>query len=178
MSVWTEKQIRTLNTVAWIISTLVLLVVLLMRRIKIDTDVDFSFLPPFHSSVNALCGAVLVLALIFIKKGNVSMHKRLMTTAMLLSTVFLISYVVYHITTPEQRYCKFDFSRIVYFVLLISHVVFSALAFPFILFTYIRGLTGQYDRHRKMAKWVFPIWLYICFSGPLCYLMLRPCLDR
>lgn len=172
---WTADKVKQLNQIAWVISIMVLLVVVFMRKIHFETSIDFSFLPAFHSSVNALCGLVLMLAFYYIKKGNVSLHKRCMTTAMILSLVFLISYVLYHTTTPEQKYCKFDFTRTIYFVLLISHVVLAAIAFPFILFTYIRGLTSQFEKHKRMAKWVYPIWLYICFSGPLCYLMLRPC---
>lgn len=173
---WSASEIKKLNTIAWVLSTLILLVVVFMRKIHFDVDVDFRFLPAFHSAVNALCGVVLIIAYIQIRKKNIEAHKKLMSLAMILSAVFLISYVVYHTTTPEQKYCKEGMIRLVYFVLLISHVVLAAFSFPAILFTYIRGLTRQHPAHEKLAKWIFPIWLYICISGPICYLMLRPCM--
>lgn len=174
---WSASSIKRLNVFAYLVSAIVLLVVASMRQIKIESSIDFSFLPAFHSSLNAFCGVLLLIAYFYIRRKNIQAHKRFMTAAIFCSLIFLISYVLYHITTPEVRYCKFGGIRTIYFVLLISHVVLSAFAFPFILFTYIRGLTNQHPSHEKMARWVFPIWLYICFSGPVCYLMLRPCMN-
>lgn len=173
--IWTPKKIKQLNIVASIFSALILLVVVFMRKIHIETNIDFSILPVFHSSLNALAGIVLILAYIQIKKGQIEKHKRLMSTALIMSGVFLVSYVVYHITTPEVRYCGVGLNRYIYFFILITHVILSGISFPFILFTYIRGLTDQRTRHKKLAKIVYPIWLYICFSGPICFLMLYPC---
>jgi len=172
---WTTQEIKRLNIIASVFSVVILLVVVFMRKIHIETSIDFSFLPIFHSSLNALAGIVLVFAYLQIKKGQIQNHKRLMTTALIMSGVFLVSYVLYHITTPEIRYCGVGTIRYVYFLLLISHVVLSGISFPFILFTYIRGLTDQRQRHKKLAKIIFPIWLYICISGPICFLMLYPC---
>lgn len=173
--IWTPQKIKRLNIIASIFSGIILLVVVFMRKIHIDTSIDFSFLPIFHSSLNAMAGIVLILAYIQIKKGQIEKHKQLMSSALIMSGVFLISYVLYHITTPEVRYCGIGLIRYIYFFILITHVVLSGISFPFILFTYIRGLTDQRARHKKLAKIVFPIWLYICFSGPICFLMLYPC---
>ncbi|MBK9107906.1 MAG: DUF420 domain-containing protein [Saprospiraceae bacterium] len=173
---WSNSSIKKLNVFAYLVSAIVLLVVASMRQIKIESSIDFSFLPAFHSSLNAFCGVLLLIAYYFIRMKNIHAHKRFMTAAILCSSAFLISYVLYHVTTPEVRFCKEGGIRTIYFILLISHIVLSAFAFPFILFTYIRGLTHQHPAHERMARWVFPIWLYICFSGPACYLMLRPCM--
>lgn len=173
--IWTPQKIKRLNIIASIFSGIILLVVVFMRKIHIDTSIDFSFLPIFHSSLNAMAGIVLILAYIQIKKGQIEKHKQLMSSALIMSGVFLISYVLYHITTSEVRYCGIGLIRYIYFFILITHVVLSGISFPFILFTYIRGLTDQRARHKKLAKIVFPIWLYICFSGPICFLMLYPC---
>ncbi|MBK8955533.1 MAG: DUF420 domain-containing protein [Saprospiraceae bacterium] len=172
---WSPESVKRLNILAYIITAIVLLVVASMRQIKIESSIDFSFLAGFHSSLNAFTGVLLIIAYIFIRKKNIPRHRQLMSAAMISSLVFLISYVLYHITTPEVRFCKEGAIRTLYFVLLITHIILSALAFPFILFTYIRGLTNQHPAHEKMAKWVFPVWLYICISGPVCYLMLLPC---
>lgn len=165
---------KKLNRWAWAVSAVVLLLVGMMRRVKFELGVDFSFLPPFHASLNALCAIILVVAFWHIKNGRVEQHRKAIYAAMLCSALFLISYVLYHFTTPETRYGGEGTMRMVYFFFLITHVVLAALILPFVLFTFIRAYTGQYERHRKMARWVFPLWLYVAVTGPICYLMLRP----
>lgn len=169
------KLAKRLNFFAYIISVVVLLLVLMMRRIKIDTEIDFTFLPAVYSSLNAITAVLLVIALVYIKKKKVTQHRNFMFTAMITSAMFLLGYVVYHFTTPETKFCGEGSIRIVYFILLISHVLLAAVIFPFILFTLIRGYTNQITKHKKMARWVFPIWLYVAVTGPVLYLMLRPC---
>ncbi len=165
---------KRLNLVAYIVSAVVLLLVGLMRRVKIDLGMDFSFLPPFHASLNALTAVILVYALYQIKQKNVEAHRKAIYSAMGTSALFLLSYVLYHFTTPETRFGGEGAIRIAYFFLLITHVVLAAVILPFILLTFNRAFTGQYDRHRKMARWVFPLWLYVAITGPVCYLMLKP----
>jgi putative membrane protein len=179
---------RKLNRVAWALSAVVLLLVGLMRTVRIPTSIDFSFLPPVHATLNALAAVALVAALVFIKKKQIERHRAAIYAAMGLSVLFLISYVVYHFTSAEVRFGDVDHNgvvdaaeraavgglRPVYLVLLITHVTLAGVILPFILFTFNRAFTGQYARHRAMARWVFPLWLYVAVSGPLCYLMLRP----
>lgn len=165
---------KRLNIAAYVVSVLVLLLVGLMRRVKIDLGVDFSFLPPIHASLNAIAAVFLVLAFYFIRKKNVVMHRRFIYAALACSALFLLSYVLYHFTTPETRYGGTGVMRYLYFFLLITHVVLAGLILPFILLTFNRAFTGQYERHRKMARWVFPLWLYVALTGPVCYLMLKP----
>lgn len=169
----TELEKR-LNVVAYVVSVVVLLLVILMRRVKIQTDIDFSFLPPVHASLNALCAVILLFAFYFIKNKQVEHHRRAIYAAMVCSALFLISYVLYHFTTPETRYGGEGVMRVVYFFTLITHVVLAAVILPFILLTFTRAYTNQFERHKKMARWVFPLWLYVAVSGPVCYLMLRP----
>ena len=98
-----------------------------------------------------------------------------MLTAIVTSCLFLLSYITYHVTTPETVYCGTGAVRMVYLFILITHVILAGVIVPFILFTFIRAYTNQIDRHRRMARWVFPIWLYVAVSGPVVYLMLLPC---
>ncbi len=184
------KLARRLNAAAWIVTAAVLMLVGLMRRVKIPLPDgwDVSFLPPFHAGVNALTAVVLVAALYFIKQKNIEAHRRSIYVAMGLSVLFLLSYVAYHFTTPETIFGDVDGngrldagelaavgnSRTMYLVLLLSHIVLAAVSLPLILFTFIRAYTGQFDRHRKMARWVYPLWLYVAVTGPVCYWMLRP----
>jgi putative membrane protein len=165
---------KKLNRVAYAVSFVVLLLVGMMRRVKFDLGIDFSFLPPIHSSLNALCAVFLLIALYFIKQRNVDMHRKMIYAAMTCSALFLISYVLYHFTTPETRYGGEGIMRTVYFTLLITHVVLAAAILPFILLTFTRAYTMQFERHKKMARWVFPLWLYVAITGPICYLMLKP----
>ncbi|PHN05012.1 DUF420 domain-containing protein [Flavilitoribacter nigricans] len=181
---------RKLNVYAWIISGAVLFLVGLMRRVKIDLPAgwDMSFLPPFHATLNALTAVVLLVALYFIKQKNIEAHRKAIYVAMGLSVLFLLSYVAYHFTTPETIFGDADGNgvlsdaerlevagqRTVYLVLLLTHIVLAALILPFILFTFIRAYTGQFEKHRKMARWVWPLWFYVAITGPIAYYMLAP----
>jgi len=171
-----DRQLeKKLNIAAWIISAVVILAVGGMRRVQIDVGMDFSFLPAFHSTVNAICGVTLLIALYFVKTKQYQKHQYAIYVAMALSAIFLLSYITYHTTSSPVTYCKEGAIRTVYFVLLIAHVVLAAVILPLILFTFNRAFSGDYSRHKRMARWVFPIWLFVAFSGPACYLMLRSC---
>ena len=165
---------KKLNIAATIISVFVILLVGVMRRIHIETNMDFSFLPPFHATLNGLAALALVAALYFIKNKNIKAHRQSIYVAMGLSVLFLLSYVIYHFTTEATRFGGEGTIRYIYFFFLITHVILAAVILPFILFTFIRAYTGQIEKHRKMAKWVYPLWLYVAVTGPICYLMLRP----
>jgi putative membrane protein len=179
---------RKMNRVAWVLSAVVLALVGLMRAVRIPSPIDFSFLPPIHATLNALTAVTLVAALVFIKQKKVERHRAAIYASIGLSVLFLLSYVVYHFTSAEVRYGDLDHNGIVdaaeraavgamrpvYLVLLISHITLAGVILPFILFTFNRAYTKQYARHKAMARWVFPIWLYVAVTGPLCYLMLRP----
>jgi putative membrane protein len=181
---------KKLNRWAWIISGVVLALVLVMRRVKIPlpNGVDFSFLPPFHAMVNGVTALILLAAFIAIKNKRVELHRKLVFTALGLSLLFLLSYVAYHFTTPETIYGDFNGDgiledeerlavgkdRVVYLALLLSHILLAAFSLPFILLTFIRAYTQQFDAHKKMARWVFPIWFYVAATGPICYLLLLP----
>lgn len=190
MTASNTTQIKKLNTAAWIVSALVLFLVALMRELKIPLPegVDFGFLPPFHATVNAITALVLLAALYFIKQKNIERHRQMIFLALGLSVVFLLSYVTYHITTPETLYGDADGNgvlspeeqaavggtRTLYLVVLLTHIALAAVGFPFILFTFVRGYTMQVEKHRRMARWVYPVWLYVAITGPVCYLMLMP----
>jgi putative membrane protein len=163
---------KKLNKIAVVVSVLVVGLVAVMRQIpRLDLGIDFSFLPAIYSFTNALAAVFLLLGLYFIRQKKVAQHKKMVTTALILSFLFLLMYVVYHITTPEIKYCGEGTIRTVYFLLLITHVVLAAVSFPFILFTM------QVEKHKAMSRWVYWVWLYVSITGPVVYLMLRPCLN-
>ncbi len=175
---------------AWAISAIVIALVVMMREVKIPLPegVDLGFLPPFHATVNAITALVLIAAFWFIRKKNIEVHRKLIYVAIGLSVIFLLSYVSYHITMPETIFGDINHdgvlseaeklavgsTRMVYLVILGTHILLAGIILPFILFTFIRAYTNQIAKHRKMARWVFPLWLYVAITGPVCYLMLLP----
>jgi putative membrane protein len=171
-----EALSKKLATAAWILSTVVLLLVVAMQKIKLPLPEGWStaFLPPIHAGINAVAAVVLLISVICIKLGNVRMHRATMVLAMILSVLFLLSYVAYHMTSDPTKYGGVGTMRTVYFLLLLTHIVSAAVSLPFILFTFIAGWTNRFAAHRKLARWVFPLWLYVAVTGPICYWMLRP----
>jgi putative membrane protein len=171
-----EDLSKKLGVAAWILSAVVLLLVVAMRKIHLPLPEGWSTacLPPFHAAVNSAVALMLVVSLTAIRLGKVSLHRATMVTAMVLSVVFLLSYVAYHITTEPTRYGGEGAMRTVYFILLASHIILAAVSLPFILFTFIAGWTNRFTAHRRLARWVFPLWLYVAITGPVCYWMLRP----
>ncbi len=169
-----KSREKILNRLAIGVSIVVFMVVGMMRRIKIQTDIDFSFLPAVNAAINSTTAILLLLGVWMVKQKKVSAHRKIMTTAIVLSALFLVSYVLYHFTTPETKYGGEGLSRTIYLILLATHIVLAGAILPFILFTYIRALTGQYERHKRLARWVFPFWLYVAITGPVIYFMLRP----
>ena len=167
-----------LDIAAYVISVIVILLVILMRPAqRFHVDFDTSWMPGFHAIVNTIGSLFLIMALYFIKRKNIKAHRNMIFGAMVCSFFFLLSYVVYHFTTPETKFCGVGPIRIVYFIVLISHIILAGLSLPFILLTFNRGITYSVDRHKRMARWVYPVWLYVMITGPVVYLMLRPCYD-
>lgn len=168
-----EKKLRI---VVWILNAVVLGLVVNMRnpalRIPLPAGTSLSFLPAVYSAINALVAVCLITALIFVKQGNIPRHRAMITVAMVLSILFLLLYVVYHLTTPETAFTGTGWVKSVYFFLLITHVVLAAVSFPCILLTYLAGWADRREAHRRLAKFVFPMWLYVAVTGPVVYLML------
>lgn len=173
-----EALSKKLGVVTWILTAVVLVLVGLMRRpelrIPLPEGFSFSFLPPVHAVINTLVSIALVVAIIAVKQGKIRLHKNAIMAAMGLSVLFLLCYVAYHFTTEETRYAGEGVMRGVYFFFLITHIVLAGVSLPAILFTFIAGWTNRFAAHRRLAKWVFPVWLYVAITGPICYLMLRP----
>jgi len=171
-----EALSKNLGVAAWILSTVVLLLVVAMQKIKLPLPDGWTtaFLPPIHAGLNAVAAVVLLVSLICIKLGKVKLHRATMVLAMLLSVLFLLSYVAYHMTNDPTRYGGVGTMRTIYFILLSTHILTAAVSLPFILFTFIAGWTNRFTAHRKLARWVFPLWLYVAITGPICYWMLKP----
>ena len=171
-----DRLAATLDRWAWGISAFITVAVVAMRyiRIPLPDGVDFLWLPPVYSTLNALAGLCLLGSLYFVLRKRIRAHRAANLLALGLSVLFILGYVVYHLTTEPTTYGGVGTSRTLYLVLLASHVILAAVSLPLILFTFIRAYTGLIAEHKRMARWVYPIWLYVCITGPICYLMLRP----
>jgi putative membrane protein len=177
-SVPDPRLYKTLKVLAVVLSIVVPLVVALLLNPNLPFRLSLPFcpyyLPPFYASINAWTALVLLIGLREIKKGNIERHRRMMTLAMLLSAVFLVCYVVYHLSVEHTAYGGQGWTRPVYYFLLFSHIVLAILVLPLALFTYLRGWARMDALHRKLAKITFPLWLYVAITGVVVYLMLIP----
>lgn len=165
-----EKQ-KKYNKWVVILSVVIPLVVAALFGIKLDITLPV-FLPPIYATINALTALILILAVYNIKKGNRKSHERLMKLAIICSVLFLVMYVLYHMTSDSTKY-EGDF-KVIYYAILISHIILSIVVIPFVLITYVRAITNDFQRHKKIAKITFPLWLYVAITGVLVYIMISP----
>lgn len=156
-----------------VLSIVIPLAVAILFRVKVE-GYDLRFLPSIYASINGLTAILLVAAVIFIRKGNRKVHQRLMTTCVALSAMFLVLYVLYHVTTPSTVYGGSGAMKYFYYVILITHIILSVVITPLVLYTFSRGLGGHFERHKALAKFTFPIWLYVAVSGVVVYIMVSP----
>lgn len=131
-------------------------------------------LPGFYASINATTFFLLIGAFIAIRKKNIKAHKLLISVSMLLSFIFLLCYVAYHITTQHTSFGGEGGIRIIYFTILNTHILLSAVIVPLVLIAYARGINMMVQKHRKIARWALPLWLYVAASGVIVYLMISP----
>ncbi|WPR71781.1 DUF420 domain-containing protein [Flavobacterium sp. NG2] len=144
-----------------------------LRKLGYDVE-PLSFLPPIYAIVNGITAVVLVLAVMAIKKGNRRLHENLMKTAIACSIAFLGMYVAYHMTSDSTKFGGEGLIKYVYYFILITHIILSVVIIPLVLITYVRALAQVFDKHKKIAKITFPIWLYVALTGVIVYLMIAP----
>jgi putative membrane protein len=164
----------------WIVllSIAIPVVVAVLFKVKLKDfgfDVSpLSFLPPIYATVNGITAVLLVLAVLAIKNGNRKRHEVLMKMAIGCSVAFLEMYVAYHMTADSTKYGGEGVLKYVYFFILITHIFLSIAIIPLVLITYVRALANKFDKHKKIAKITFPIWLYVAVTGVIVYLMISP----
>jgi len=144
-----------------------------LRKLGYDVQ-PLSFLPPIYATINGLTAIVLVIAVLAIKNGKRKLHENLMKFAIFLSVLFLGMYVAYHMTSDSTKFGGEGAIKYVYYFILITHISLSVIIIPFVLVTYVRALAQRFDKHRKIAKITFPIWLYVAVTGVIVYLMISP----
>lgn len=171
-------------------SLIVFLAILVLSRYKWNVDLGFDvhLFAKANAVINSVVTVLLICALIAVKGKRYELHKRLMISAMILSILFLVSYICHHLFAGETRFGDINHDgivsemekdaagtkRIIYFIILITHIPLAGIILPFILFSAYRAMTGQWPRHRKLAKITWPVWLYVAITGVVVYLMIRP----
>ena len=133
-----------------------------------------SFLPPIYATVNGLTALVLIFAVVAIRNKNRKLHERLMKFAISLSVAFLVMYIAYHMTSDSTKFGGEGYVKYIYYFILFTHIVLSVIIIPFVLITYVRAITNNIERHKKIAKITFPMWLYVAVTGVIVYLMISP----
>jgi len=170
----TSKIEKRYTIFTWILSIAIPLVVAVLFRVRIPNVAPLDFLPPVYATINGVTAILLVVAVIQIKRGNRFLHEVFMKSSIVLSLLFLIMYVAYHMTSDPTPYGGEGVSKYVYYFILISHIILSVLVIPFVLVTYSRAILGKFPKHKKIAKITFPIWLYVAVTGVIVYLMIAP----
>ena len=162
------------NKIIIILSVLIPVVVAILFGVKIPNVAPLSFLPPIYATINGLTAIILIMAFFAIKNRKIVLHENLMTTAIGCSVVFLCMYVAYHMTSDSTKFGGEGFIKYVYYFILLSHILLSIIVIPFVLITYVRAITNNFEKHKKIARITFPLWLYVAVSGVIVYLMISP----
>ena len=181
-----KLYLRLIATVSVIVFLLVLLLSQLPKAEVVPSFVKY--LPKLNAFLNGTCTLILLISFYYIRRKKVQIHKKLNITAVALSTVFLLSYVLFHSYGVETKYGDLNHDglvdaiekasagnlRMAYFGILITHIILAAIVLPLVLLSLYRGLTNQVALHRKIVRWSFPVWLYVTISGVIVYLMISP----
>jgi len=185
-----QKNDKQAKLLIGIFSVVVLVAVIFLSKFTLVVELPFDkhIFALVNALLNATVAILLVVALVAVKQQKYVAHKNIMLTALLLSLLFLVSYIAHHLFAGETKFGDTDHDGLVsiaelavvgntrafYFILLATHIILAATSLPFILFTAYRGLTGEYADHKRKAKRMWPIWFYVAVTGPLVYMMIKP----
>jgi putative membrane protein len=185
-----QKNDRLARTLILTVSFVVFAVVVILTRYKLEVNLGFDIhiFAKANAVINAIVAVLLLGALIAIKQRNIHLHKRLMLTAIFFSILFLVTYIAHHLLAGETKFGDANLDgilsdaeraavgsmRVIYVIILLTHIFLAAVILPFILFTAYRALIGEFDRHKKLARITWPIWFYVAVTGPIVYLMVSP----
>ncbi|HWV73104.1 MAG TPA: DUF420 domain-containing protein [Pseudosphingobacterium sp.] len=168
---------KAIFRLVWGVSIFVFVVVVLLQSKiitwKVIPDWVF-FLPKLNAIINGTCTLLLLTSLYYIKRRDIQTHKKLNIATFILSALFLVSYIIYHSTGNEAKFGGQGFIRPIYFFILITHIILAAVVLPLVLFSFYRGMKMQVEKHKKLVRWSFPIWLYVTITGVIVYLMMAP----
>lgn len=164
---------------AWLIgvfSVVVFAAVVVLGKVKLQVDLGFDvhIFAAINAILNSIIAVLLVAALWAVKQKKFILHKKLMFTALLLSVLFLISYILHHLLSGDTKFGGTGIVKSIYLIILITHIILAAIILPFILYTAYRALTAEFSKHKKLAKYTWPLWFYVAVTGPIVYCMIKP----
>lgn len=171
-----KKNDKLAKLLIYLVSFVVFAAVVFLSRYKLDVDLGFDIhiFAQINAIINSMVAVLLVAALLAVKRKNYLLHKRLMLTSIILSVLFLVSYICHHLLSGSTVYGGAGSIRYVYFFILITHIFLAAIILPFILFTSYRALIAEFPLHKKLARITWPIWFYVSVTGVVVYLMISP----
>jgi len=172
---WTKND-KKARLLIYTFSIIVFAVVVALGRVHLKADLGFDvhIFARINAVINTVVAVLLVVALFAAKSGRYLLHKRFMLVAMVLSILFLVSYIAHHLLAGDTKFGGTGPIRFIYYVILGTHIPLAGIILPFILFTAYRGLIGEYPRHRKIARITWPIWFYVAVTGPIIYILISP----
>ena len=174
LSVNKDKVYLPIITTLSVLIPVVVAVLMVIPKADTAGNLKVSSLPLFHATLNGCTAFMLMVGYYFMKQKNVKMHRLSMLTAFALSSVFLISYVLYHYTTPSSKFGGEGIIRPIYFFILLTRILLATTIVPLALLSIYRGLNNQIEQHKKISKFTFPIWLYVAITGVVVYVMMSP----
>ncbi len=185
-----KKNDRKARILIFSFSIIVFAAIMLLSRVQLKADLGFDvhIFAKLNAIINSAVTILLIAGLITVKQRKYLTHKRIMVTAMVLSVLFLVSYICHHLFAGETRFGDVNHdgivtevekaavgtSRIIYYILLGTHIPLAGIILPFVLFTAYRSMIGEYERHKKLARITWPVWLYVAITGVVVYLMISP----
>ncbi len=174
-----KKDDKKANLIIWIVSIVVCGAVAFLTNFKPLQGLDLGFnvhlLALINAVINGTVSVLLVLAFMAVKNKKLALHKNLMLAAIVLSSLFLVSYIGHHLLSGETKFGgPHDTFYFIYLFILITHIILATIILPFILFTAYRALSGDYQKHKKLARYTWPLWLYVSITGVLVYWMISP----
>ncbi|HRO42424.1 MAG TPA: DUF420 domain-containing protein [Flavipsychrobacter sp.] len=171
-----QKNDKTARLLIFTVSFVIFFAIAILSRVKIEVDLGFDVhvFALINAIINSTVSVLLVAAYIAVRGKQYIAHRNLMYSAILLSVLFLVSYIAHHLLAGDTKFGGEGAIRYVYFFILITHIILAAIILPFILFTAYRALTGEFEKHKKISRYTFPLWLYVSVSGVLVYVMISP----
>jgi putative membrane protein len=184
------KNDKKAKTIIFLFSIIVFAAVVLLSRVKVDVNLGFDIhlFARANAFINSFVAVLLIVALVAVKAKNYRLHKNIMMTAMMLSLLFLVSYICHHLFAGDTRFGDVNLDgivsdsekaavgsrRMIYYIILGTHIPLAGIILPFILFSAYRGLTGEFDKHKKLVRITWPIWFYVAVTGVVVYWMISP----
>lgn len=171
-----KKNDRSARLLILTVSFVIFAAIAILSRVKLEVDLGFDVhvFAKINAVINSMVSVLLISAFVAVRRKQYIAHRNLMYGAIILSVVFLVSYIAHHLLAGDTTFGGEGTIRYVYFVILITHIFLAAIILPFILFTAYRALTGEFGKHTKLARYTFPLWLYVSITGVLVYILISP----